>query len=328
MGSAIAAHFANAGFPVDLLDMAASELTADEQGRGLTLSHPQVRNRIVNRGLESARRNKPPAFFAPECLELVRPGNLEDNVSRLSGADWIIEAVTENLAIKQQVLKRIETVRKPGTIVSSNTSGIPIQELSSGLGEDFRRHWLGTHFFNPPRYMRLLEVIPTAETLPAVIQTVAEIGDQRLGKGIVYAKDTPNFVANRIGTLSLQHTIHAMVEGKFSIDEIDQMTGPAIGRPKSATFELWTLSESTLLSTLPITSIRTHRMMSDENCLNCLPSSTRWSRGAGWEKRVAKVSTREQGRERFSPWTSPLWSMARERKGGSLHWKQPNPLMT
>ena len=206
MGSAIGAHFANAGFPVDLLDMAASELTADEQARGLTLAHPQVRNRIVNKGLESARRNNPPAFFAPECLELVRPGNLEDDLSRLSGADWIIEAVTENLAIKQQVLKRIETVRKPGTIVSSNTSGIPIRELSSGLGEDFRRHWLGTHFFNPPRYMRLLEVIPTAETLPAVIQTIAEIGDQRLGKGIVYAKDTPNFVANRIGTLSLQHT--------------------------------------------------------------------------------------------------------------------------
>ena len=236
MGSAIGAHFANAGFRVDLLDMVPSELTADEQAKGLTLTHAQVRNRIVNKGLESARRSKPPAFFAPECSELIRLGNLDDHLSRLSEADWIIEAVTENLEIKEGVLKRIETVRKAGAIVSSNTSGIPIHRLSLGLSADFRRHWLGTHFFNPPRYMKLLEVIPTAETLPAVVQTIAEIGDRQLGKGIVYAKDTPNFVANRIGTLSLQHTIQVMVAGNYSIDEIDQMTGPAIGRPKSATF--------------------------------------------------------------------------------------------
>ena len=236
MGSAIAAHFANSGFFVDLLDIVPSELTPEEQARGLTLSHPQVRNRIVNKGIECARRSKPPAFFVPESAELIRLGNLEDHLSRLSEANWIVEAVTENLEIKEGVLKRIETVRKAGTIVSSNTSGIPIHRLSAGLSEDFRRHWLGAHFFNPPRYMKLLEVIPTAETLPAVIQTVAEIGDRRLGKGIVYAKDTPNFVANRIGTLSLQHTIQLMVEAGHSVDEIDQMTGPAIGRPKSATF--------------------------------------------------------------------------------------------
>ena len=236
MGSAIAAHFANAGFFVDLLDIVPNSLTPEEQGRGLTLSHPQVRNRIVAKGLESARRSKPPAFFAPDCAELVRLGNLEDHLSRLSEADWIIEAVTENLEIKEGVLKRIDSVRKPGTIVSSNTSGIPIHRLSTGRGADFRRHWLGTHFFNPPRYMKLLEVIPTTETLPVVIQTVAEIGDRRLGKGIVFAKDTPNFVANRVGTLSLQHTVHVMVAGNYSVDEIDQMTGPTIGRPKSATF--------------------------------------------------------------------------------------------
>ena len=236
MGSAIAAHFANAGFFVDLLDIVPNSLTPEEQGRGLTLSHPQVRNRIVAKGLESARRSKPPAFFAPECAELVRLGNLEDHLSRLSEADWIIEAVTENLEIKEGVLKRIDSVRKPGTIVSSNTSGIPIHRLSTDRGADFRRHWLGTHFFNPPRYMKLLEVIPTTETLPVVSQTVAEIGDRRLGKGIVFAKDTPNFVANRVGTLSLQHTVHVMVAGNYSVDEIDQMTGPTIGRPKSATF--------------------------------------------------------------------------------------------
>jgi 3-hydroxyacyl-CoA dehydrogenase len=236
MGSAIAAHFANAGFLVDLLDIVPSTLTPEEQTRGLTLSHPQVRNRIVSKGLESAKRSKPPAFFAPQCAEAVRLGNLEDHLPRLSDADWIIEAVTENLEIKEGALKRIDAARKLGTIVSSNTSGIPIHRLASGLSEDFRRHWLGTHFFNPPRYMKLLEVIPTAETLPGVVQTVAEIGDRRLGKGIVQAKDTPNFVANRIGTLSLQHTIHVMVEGNYGVDEIDQMTGPAIGRPKSATF--------------------------------------------------------------------------------------------
>jgi 3-hydroxyacyl-CoA dehydrogenase len=236
MGSAIAAHFANVGFPVDLLDIAPSELSADEKAKGLTLSHSQVRNRIVRNGLESAKRSRPAAFFVPEFADLIRLGNLEDHLSRLSEVDWIIEAVTENFEIKEGVLRRIETVRKPGAIVSSNTSGIPIYRLSVGLSEDFRGHWLGTHFFNPPRYMKLLEVIPTAETLPAVIQAVAEIGDRRLGKGIVYAKDTPNFIANRIGTLSLQHTLQLMIESHFSIDEIDQMTGPAIGRPKSATF--------------------------------------------------------------------------------------------
>jgi len=236
MGSAIAAHFANAGFPVDLLDIAPAELTADERTKGLTLSHPQVRNRIVSQGVERAMRSKPPAFFAPECSELVRLGNLEDHLARLSEADWIIEAVTENLEIKEGVLKRIDAIRKAGAIVSSNTSGIPIHRLSAGRSEGFRLHWLGTHFFNPPRYMKLLEVIPTAETLPAVVQTVAEIGDRRLGKGIVYAKDTPNFIANRVGTLSLQHTIQVMVEDNYRVDEIDQMTGPAIGRPKSATF--------------------------------------------------------------------------------------------
>ncbi len=236
MGSAIAAHFANAGFPVDLLDIASSELTPDEKAKGLTLSQPEVRNRIVKKGLESAKRSRPAAFFVPECAELIHWGNLDDHLSRLSEVDWIIEAVTENFEIKDSVLQRIETVRQNKTILSSNTSGIPIGRLSARLGENFQRHWLGTHFFNPPRYMKLLEVIPTAETLPAVIQAVVEIGDRRLGKGIVYAKDTPNFIANRIGTLSLQHTLQVMVEDNYSIDEIDQMTGPAIGRPKSATF--------------------------------------------------------------------------------------------
>ncbi len=236
MGAAIAAHLTNAGYSVRLLDIAPAELSSEEQHKGLTLQSPEVRNRIVTHGLNSARRSKPAAFFLPELAECIRVGNLEDNFGWLADVDWIIEAVTENLEIKASLLGRIDKVRKPGTIVSSNTSGIPILRLARGLSEDFRRHWLGTHFFNPPRYMKLLEVIPTPETLPWVIETIAEIGDHRLGKGIVYAKDTPNFIANRIGTFSLQQIIKVMLEDGFTVDEVDQLTGSALGRPRSATF--------------------------------------------------------------------------------------------
>jgi 3-hydroxyacyl-CoA dehydrogenase len=236
MGAAIAAHFVNAQFAVDLLDIVPKDLTPEESAKGLALTHPAVRNRIVARGLEAAKRNKPTAFFLPEWLDRVQQGNLEDDFGPLAEADWIIEAVTENLEIKTSLLKRIDAVRKPETIVSTNTSGIPINSLTSGLSADFRRHWLGTHFFNPPRYMKLLEVIPGLETEPWVLETVSTIGDLRLGKGIVVCKDTPNFIANRIGTFGLQHVLLVMQEDGYSIDEVDQMTGPAIGRPKSATF--------------------------------------------------------------------------------------------
>jgi 3-hydroxyacyl-CoA dehydrogenase len=236
MGAAIAAHFVNAQFSVDLLDIVPRELTPEEKAKGLTLAHPTVRNRIVARGLEAARRNKPTAFFLPEWLNRIRQGNLEDDFARLAEADWIIEAVTENLEIKTSLLKRIDAVRRPGTIVSTNTSGIPINSLSSGLSADFRRHWLGTHFFNPPRYMKLLEIIPGVETERWILETVSSIGDLRLGKGIVVCKDTPNFIANRVGTFGLQHVLLVMQQDGYSIDEVDQLTGPAIGRPKSATF--------------------------------------------------------------------------------------------
>jgi 3-hydroxyacyl-CoA dehydrogenase len=236
MGAAIAAHFVNARFSVDLLDIVPRELTPDEKAKGLTLTHPAVRNRIVARGLEAARKNKPTAFFLPEGLNQIWQGNLEDDFARLAEAEWIIEAVTENLEIKTSLLKRIDSVRKPGTIVSTNTSGIPINSLANGLSSDFRRHWLGTHFFNPPRYMKLLEVIPGGETEPWVIETVSNLGDLRLGKGIVRCKDTPNFIANRIGTFGLQHVLFVMQQDGYSLDEVDQLTGPAIGRPKSATF--------------------------------------------------------------------------------------------
>jgi 3-hydroxyacyl-CoA dehydrogenase len=236
MGAAIAAHLANARFSVDLLDIVPRELTPDEQAKGWDLSHPLVRNRIVAGGLEAAKRSKPPAFFLTESVERIRVGNLEDDFSRLSEADWIIEAVTENLEIKTSLLKRIDAVRKSGTIVSTNTSGIPINQLSAGLSDDLRKHWLGTHFFNPPRYMKLLEIIPGRETESWVVDLIAKLGHLQLGKGIVMAKDTPNFIANRIGTFGLQHVLRLMQDDRYSIDEIDQMTGPAIGRPKSATF--------------------------------------------------------------------------------------------
>ncbi|RMG52340.1 MAG: 3-hydroxyacyl-CoA dehydrogenase/enoyl-CoA hydratase family protein [Acidobacteria bacterium] len=236
MGSQIAAHLANAGIETVLLDIVPRELSEEEAAQGLTLESPEVRNRIVRRGLEYARKVKPAAFFVPEAAELIRLGNFEDNMDWLQEVDWIIEAVVEDLTIKRALFRRVEQHRRPGTIVTSNTSGIPIARLGEGLSEEFRQHLLGTHFFNPPRYMRLLEVIPTSETLPDVVETIVDFCDRRLGKNIVYAKDTPNFIANRIGTLAALYTIKVMMEGDYTIEEVDAMTGPIIGHPKSATF--------------------------------------------------------------------------------------------
>lgn len=236
MGSQIAAHLANAGIPTFLLDIVPTELTDEEKAKGLTVQSPQVRNRIVRKGLDYAKTIKPAAFFVPDVAELITLGNFEDNLDWLQQADWIIEAVVENLEIKQQLLARVQGVRRPGTIVSSNTSGIPIARIGEALSEEFRQHLLGTHFFNPPRYLKLLEVIPTPATLPDVVETIAEFCHHRLGKNIVYAKDTPNFIANRIGTLSVMQAIRVMLEGRYTIEEVDAMTGPIIGHAKSATF--------------------------------------------------------------------------------------------
>jgi 3-hydroxyacyl-CoA dehydrogenase len=236
MGAQIAAHLANAGVEVLLLDMAPRELTKEEEAKKLTLDSPRVKNRIVNAGLAAAAKIKPAAFFAPAVGALVKTGNFEDDLGKLSTVDWIIEAVVENLDLKRDLYNRVERHRKPGTIVSSNTSGIPIRELGAGMPEDFRRHFLGTHFFNPPRYLKLLEIIPTADTLSEAAKALADFCDRRLGKGIVYAKDTPNFIANRIATFSSLNTIRLMMEGGYTIEEIDALTGPVIGRPKSASF--------------------------------------------------------------------------------------------
>ncbi|MFQ5724182.1 MAG: 3-hydroxyacyl-CoA dehydrogenase family protein, partial [Terriglobia bacterium] len=181
MGARIAAHLANAGFRPILLDIVPRQLSEEEKKRGLTREHPDVRNRIVRAGLEAAKKSDPKAFFLPEYAARIRLGNFEDHLEWLREADWIIEAVAERLDIKRPLLERVEAVRRPGSIVSSNTSGLLLHQIAHGRSEDFRRHWLGTHFFNPPRYMRLLEVIPTADTRPEVLAAVSDFAERRLG---------------------------------------------------------------------------------------------------------------------------------------------------
>ncbi len=223
MGARIAAHLANAGVPSLLLDMVPSGAA-------------EKRNQIAAAGLEAARKAKPAAFFDASRTRLVTIGNFEDDLKRLGEADWIIEAVVENLEIKRELLKKVDGVRKPGTIITTNTSGLPVGRIAEGFPEDFRRCWLGTHFFNPPRYMRLLEIIPTPETERAAIDAVAQFADVHLGKGVVFAKDTPNFIANRIGTFSVLNVMRLMQEMDLSIEDVDALTGQAIGWPRSATF--------------------------------------------------------------------------------------------
>jgi 3-hydroxyacyl-CoA dehydrogenase len=236
MGARIAAHLANAGIPCYLLDIVPHELNAEEKRKRLTLESPAVRNRIVLAGLEAAKKARPAAFFTAETARLITPGNFEDNLAWCGEADWIIEAVAEDLDIKRKLFERVEAVRKPGTIVTSNTSGLPIRRIAEGRSEDFQRHWAGTHFFNPPRYMKLAELIPGPKTLPEVLAALAEICDMRLGKGVVVAKDTPNFIANRIGTFAILNALRQMQALEMTIEEVDACTGPAIGWPNSATF--------------------------------------------------------------------------------------------
>ncbi|MFQ5927306.1 MAG: 3-hydroxyacyl-CoA dehydrogenase NAD-binding domain-containing protein [Terriglobia bacterium] len=236
MGARIAAHFINAGLRPSLLDIVPAELTDAEKKKGLTLTSAAVRNRIVRAGWEAALKAKPAALFRPDWAARIRLGNFDDHLEWLAEADWIIEAVAEDPAIKRSLLERVEHVRRPGTIVSSNTSGLPLRQIAEGRSEEFRRHWLGTHFFNPPRYMRLLEVIPVADTLPEVVAALSELCDRTLGKVVVRAKDTPNFIANRIGTFAMMNILRLMQEMDFTIEEVDEFTGPVLGLPRSATF--------------------------------------------------------------------------------------------
>jgi len=241
MGAQIAAHLANAGIPALLLDIAPRELTKEEEAKGLSLESKQVRNRIAQAGLDAAKKAKPAAFFTPEQAALVSVGNFDDDMQQLKNCDLVIEAVVENLEIKRSLFERVEQHRKPGSVIASNTSGIPIRSLAEGFSEDFRAHFLGVHFFNPPRYMKLVEIIRTEWTKPEVSCFMFGFLDQRLGKGVVAAKDRPNFIANRIGTFGALVTMKTMLEDGYSIEEVDKMTGQAVGRPKTATFRTFDL---------------------------------------------------------------------------------------
>ncbi|GIW23214.1 MAG: 3-hydroxyacyl-CoA dehydrogenase [Candidatus Sericytochromatia bacterium] len=236
MGSQIAAHLANVGITSYLLDITPKELTPEEEAKGLNLQSKEVRNRIVNKGLEFAKTIKPSAFYDPSFVDRIKIGNFDDDLKVVSEVDWIIEVIIEKLEPKKELLAKVDALRKKGTIVSSNTSGIPINDICSDLSEDFKRHFLGTHFFNPPRYLKLLEIIPHEKTLPEVVEFMSEFGDKVLGKGIVKCKDTPNFIANRIGVFGIMNSIHLMMKHDLNIVEVDKLMGPVTGKPKSAMF--------------------------------------------------------------------------------------------
>lgn len=225
MGAAIAAHLTNVGIPVLLMDIVPEGEEKD-------------RSRLAKEGLQRALKAKPSPFYHKNAARLVEVGNFEDDMEKLANVDWIIEAVVERLDIKRQLFERVDQFRKPGSIVSTNTSGISVNAIAEGRSEDFRRHFLGTHFFNPPRYMKLLEIIPAKDTDASVVNFISRFGEDVLGKGIVYAKDTPNFIANRIGVFGMMYTLKVMDELGLSIEEVDALTGKAMGRPKMATFRL------------------------------------------------------------------------------------------
>ena len=236
MGSRIAAHFANIGCTVTLLDIIPKELTEDEKKKGLSLNDKVVRNRFVDANLKAAQKSKPASFYHKSFSSRITTGNFEDNMDCLKNADWIIEAVIENLDIKKSVFEKVEQFRKDGTLITTNTSGIPIHSMLEGRSEDFQKHFCGIHFFNPPRYLQLMEIIPTPKTDQAVIDILMNYGDLFLGKTPVLCKDTPAFIANRIGVYSIMAVFKLMDEMKLKIKAIDSLTGPLTGKPKSATF--------------------------------------------------------------------------------------------
>ncbi|HEX8369657.1 MAG TPA: 3-hydroxyacyl-CoA dehydrogenase family protein, partial [Pyrinomonadaceae bacterium] len=236
MGAGIAAHLANAGIPTLLLDIAPRELTPEEEAKGATLESRAVRNRVVNSLFEAAKKLKPAPFMLSDNAALISTGNFEDDLPKIKDCDFVIEAVVENLEIKHKIFAEVEKYRKPGAVVASNTSGIPISSIAEPFSDAFKAHFLGIHFFNPPRYMKLVEAIPTEWTKPEIACAVFGFLDERLGKGVVAAKDRPNFIANRIGVFSMMATIHEMIRMNFTPTEVDQITGKAIGHASSATF--------------------------------------------------------------------------------------------
>lgn len=236
MGSGIACHFANIGVEVLLLDIVPRELTEAEKAKGLTLEHKMVRNRLVNDSLKAALKSKPSPIYHQKFASRITTGNLEDDIAKVSEADWIIEVVVERLDIKKKVFENLDKHRKEGTLITSNTSGIPIQFMSEGRSEDFQKHFCGTHFFNPARYLKLFEIIPGPKTSQDVLDFLNSYGEQYLGKTSVIAKDTPAFIGNRIGIFGIMSLFHQVKDMGLTIEEVDKLTGPVIGRPKSATF--------------------------------------------------------------------------------------------
>jgi 3-hydroxyacyl-CoA dehydrogenase len=236
MGSRIACHFANIGCEVVLLDIVPNEITSDEAKKGLTLESKAVRNRIVDGALQFALKSNPSPIYRKSFASRIITGNFEDDLSKISSCDWIIEVVIERLDIKLQLFEKVEKYRTPGTLISSNTSGIPIHLMNEGRSEDFKAHFCGTHFFNPPRYLQLLEIIPTPHTKSEIIDFLMDYGMRFLGKKTVLCKDTPAFIANRVGVYSIMSLFHAVKELGFTVDEVDKLSGPILGRPKSATF--------------------------------------------------------------------------------------------
>ncbi|MGE5245261.1 MAG: 3-hydroxyacyl-CoA dehydrogenase NAD-binding domain-containing protein [Betaproteobacteria bacterium] len=274
MGAQIAAHLANAGIPTLLLDLTAA---------------------VARQGFDRARALKPDPFFTPDAAGLVTLGGFDADLGRVASADWIVEAIVERLDLKRALLERIDAVRTPGTIVSSNTSGIPISALAEGRGDDFRRHWLGTHFFNPPRYLHLLEVIPTAETDPDVVDRLSRFADVTLGKGVVVAKDTPNFIANHIGLFGVVQILRVLERGEYTIEEIDAITGPAMGRPKSATFRTMDIAGIDVLG--HVVSNLAGRLPPDRSAVFALPEFVRRliERGSIGEKAGEGFYKRQKG---------------------------------
>lgn len=238
MGSRIACHFANIGVEVLLLDIVPRELTPAEQAKGLTMEHPAVRNRIVNESFQSTLKGSPAALYSADFASRVKLGNFDDNLKEIKNYDWVIEVIVERLNIKKGLFEKVDALRKPGTLISSNTSGIPIHLMAEGRSEDFQKHFCGTHFFNPPRYLRLLEIIPGPQTDPAIIDFLMHYGDLFLGKTTVLCKDTPGFIANRLGIYAMVQTIRVAEEMGLTVEEVDKLTGPVVGRPKSGTFRL------------------------------------------------------------------------------------------
>ncbi|MDH5610402.1 MAG: 3-hydroxyacyl-CoA dehydrogenase, partial [Cyclobacteriaceae bacterium] len=263
MGSRIACHFANIGLDVLLLDIIPNEPTDQEKSSGLSIDSPQVRNRIVNMALDVAIKSKPSPLYASSKAANIQTGNFEDDLQKLKNCDWIIEAVVENLEIKKSLFEKVEKFRTPGTLITSNTSGIPIHLMTHGRSADFQKHFCGTHFFNPPRYLRLLEIIPTTQTDPAIVAFFLHYGNLYLGKETVLCKDTPAFIANRIGVYSMMSGMHAVQKTDFSVGEIDKLTGPVIGRAKSATFRTSDLVG--LDTTVKVSENLFHALQSDES---------------------------------------------------------------